>query len=48
MTYCKICGDDSEDSIFEIKFKMVHVCNECADTIFLQQARWLIDSKKKK
>lgn len=36
---CKVCGSLT-NSIFNIDFKAVPVCEECARRIFLQQAQW--------
>lgn len=36
---CRICGENTL-SIFNIDFKMVHICESCATNIFLQQAVW--------
>lgn len=36
---CKICKGKAESS-FNINFKLVPICENCAATIFLQQATW--------
>ncbi len=38
-TPCKICKGTTE-SMFNINFKLVHICERCATTIFVQQAQW--------
>lgn len=39
MKKCKICGKET-DVIFNINFKVVHICDDCARSIFIQQAKW--------
>ena len=36
---CKICSSPTT-SVFNIDFKAVHVCEDCARAIFIQQAVW--------
>lgn len=40
--YCKLCGTQT-GTIFNIKFQAVKVCESCARSIFLQQAKWLCE-----
>jgi len=52
MGKCKIC-DEKTNSIFNIDFKAVHICESCAVRIFLQQAHWyakqrIVPNKKQK
>lgn len=44
MKKCKICGDKTT-VIFGIDFKAVPICEGCATSIFLQQAKWYAESK---
>lgn len=39
MGKCKLCGNKTV-VVFNIEFKKVHVCEECAVVIFIQQAAW--------
>jgi ribosome-binding protein aMBF1 (putative translation factor) len=41
MRKCKLCGDLT-DTVFNIDFKAVPVCEGCAASVFLQQANWYI------
>lgn len=43
---CKICGKYTE-SIFNINFKKVYICESCANTITSQQIDYLINTKTK-
>ena len=36
---CKVCGDET-DVKFNIDFKAVPICEDCATAIFIQQANW--------
>jgi hypothetical protein len=47
MKKCKVCEFETE-VIFNIDFKEISICENCATSIFLQQARWYVDSKVKK
>ena len=42
---CKVCGDKT-NSGFNINFKLIHICEACADLIFLQQATWYVKNNK--
>ena len=44
MKKCKICGDKTT-TVFGIRFKAVPVCESCATSIFLQQAKWYTEPK---
>ena len=39
MEKCKVCGDKTE-VVFNIDFKATPICENCATSIFLQQAKW--------
>jgi hypothetical protein len=39
MKNCKICNNKTSSG-FNINFKFVPICEDCAATIFLQQANW--------
>lgn len=39
MKKCKVCGDPTDVS-FNIGFKKTPICENCAISIFLQQAKW--------
>jgi tRNA G26 N,N-dimethylase Trm1 len=39
MDKCKVCGEKTK-SVFNIKFKAVLICENCSNSIFLQQAVW--------
>lgn len=41
---CRICSVKTPVG-FNIKFKLVHVCEECATSIFIQQATWYVQNK---
>lgn len=46
MNTCKLCGYKTE-SVFNIRLKAVHICEDCARSIFIQQAKWYaIDQDK--
>ena len=38
---CKICGKETKIS-FNIKSKKIYICENCAKSIFIQQARWFV------
>jgi len=40
---CKVCSDKTKN-IFNIKFKPMPICEQCAKSIFIQQAAWYIDN----
>lgn len=42
MKKCKVCGDKTECH-FNINFKATPICEGCATSIFLQQAKWYAD-----
>ena len=46
MKKCKVCGRLTE-TIFNIELKPVHICEECARRIFLQQATWYANQEFK-
>ena len=46
MNKCKICRNKTGTS-FNIDFKMVHICESCATSIFIQQAQWYANSRKR-
>lgn len=39
MKKCKICKTETT-TVFNINFEAVPICEECARTIFIQQAIW--------
>ena len=43
---CKICDSDTFTG-FNIKMKLIPICEDCANSIFLQQARWYVDLQEK-
>lgn len=44
MKKCKVCGVDTE-VIFNINFKATPICEDCATSIFLQQARYYSENR---
>jgi len=46
MKKCKVCGDKTE-VIFNINFTKTPICESCATSIFLQQAQWYTNVKRK-
>ena len=46
MKACKLCRENT-DVIFTINFKAVAICEDCATTIFLQQANWYAKMQEK-
>lgn len=44
MNVCKVCGDQT-NSVFNIDFKAVPICERCAIAIFIQQAIWYSKQK---
>ena len=47
MKKCKVCGDKTE-VVFNIDFKALPICEECATAIFLQQAKWYAETQGQK
>lgn len=47
MKKCKVCGDKTE-VIFNIDFKATPICENCATSIFLQQAKWYVETQGQK
>ena len=41
MGKCKICGTETK-TVFNIDFKAVPICENCSNSIFLQQATWFV------
>lgn len=39
---CVIC-DAETDNVFNINFKKKHICEDCANSIFLQQANFFVN-----
>jgi hypothetical protein len=46
MKNCKICDDKTEVG-FNINFEMIPICEKCATSIFLQQAKWYTTHQEK-
>lgn len=46
-TPCKICNTMTPN-LFNINFKPVPICEDCADLITIQQIEYVIKNKKKK
>lgn len=44
MKKCKICSTKTS-TVFNINFKPVSICEDCAASIFLQQANWYTQVK---
>lgn len=42
---CKICSNITR-YVMNIKLEAIPICDECANAIMLQQAKWLIDQNK--
>jgi hypothetical protein len=42
---CALCGEIT-DSIFNINFKMVFICDSCADAVTLQNMQELIHKRR--
>lgn len=40
---CKICKSLSK-SVFNINFKATYICEKCANSIFLQQAKFYVEN----
>ena len=47
MSKCKVCGKKS-DIVFNISFKAVTICENCASSIFLQQAKYYTEINHQK
>lgn len=47
MSNCKVCGKKT-DIVFNISFKAVAICENCASSIFLQQARYYTEINRQK
>jgi len=41
---CKICTSPTLNA-FNINFKMIYICESCAESVFIQQAKWYVKSK---
>ncbi len=39
---CKICGEKTKN-VFNIDFNATPICESCATSIFLQQAKWYVE-----
>lgn len=44
--FCRLCGEKTK-TVFNIDFKAVPVCEDCASSIFIQQSSWYVDFVKK-
>ena len=42
MLECKLC-DNKTSALFNIGFKQVPICDECADTVVIQQVQYLVN-----
>ena len=47
MENCKICGFKTE-VVFNIDFKATPICEDCASSIFIQQASWYVKERGQK
>lgn len=47
MKACKLCTEPTNNK-FNIDFKEVPICESCANSVMLQQAKWLADQQSKK
>lgn len=45
MKSCKLCGDKT-NSIVNIEFKAVPLCERCSVAVFIQQATWYAQNHK--
>jgi hypothetical protein len=43
MKKCKVCGDKTKNG-FNIDLKRTPICESCANSIMLQQSKWLVDN----
>ena len=46
MKKCKLC-DEPTKYVFNIKLEAIPICNDCANSIFLQQAKWYTELRHK-
>ena len=44
MAKCKVC-DKKTNVVFNINLYAVHICEDCATSIFIQQAQWYVRQK---
>ena len=42
---CKVCGEKTP-MVVNINFTATPVCQNCCDTITLQNVKWLVDNQK--
>lgn len=42
---CKVCGDKTKVA-FNINFEAISICENCAASIFLQQAKWYVETQR--
>jgi len=47
MKKCKLCGDKTK-VVFNINWKPVPICEGCVGSIFIQQARWYVETHGQK
>lgn len=47
MPKCKICNDETQNT-FNMYFKLVPICETCAEAIFLQQAYFYATNQQSK
>jgi hypothetical protein len=47
MKKCKVCGAKTK-VVFNINFKATPICEDCATSIFLQQAKWYAEMQVQK
>lgn len=47
MKKCKVCGNKT-DVVFNIDFRATPICEDCATSIFIQQASWYVNERVKK
>jgi hypothetical protein len=47
MNKCIICNEETKNK-FNIYFKLVSICERCANSIFIQQAEWFAKEACKK
>ena len=45
MKKCKVCKSETENK-FNIEFKATPICEDCANSIMLQQVSWLAKTAK--
>jgi hypothetical protein len=46
MSNCKVCKCKTK-VVFNINFKAIYICEDCASSIFIQQAKWYIEQQLK-